>query len=40
LCNCLDELIKEGILKKPAGYGLHASLNVRMKSEIEKIIFG
>lgn len=36
----LDALIKEGfVVKKPTGYGLHISLNVRMKAEIEKIIF-
>ena len=36
----LDHLIKEGIiLTKPTGYGLHLSLNVQMKSEIERIIF-
>ncbi len=37
----LDELVKEGlVVKKPTGYGLHISLNVRMKAEIEKLIFG
>ena len=25
------------VLKKPTGYGLHVSLNVKMKAEIEKI---
>ncbi|HLC92791.1 MAG TPA: hypothetical protein VJH23_03715 [archaeon] len=36
----LDNLIKEGfVAKKPTGYGMHISLNVRMKAEIEKIIF-
>ena len=35
-----EELIKEGvIIKKPTGYGLHISLNVKKKDEIEKIIF-
>lgn len=37
----LDELIREGfIVKKPTNYGLHVSLNMAKKSEIEKIIFG
>ena len=37
----IEELIKEGIIvKKPTGYGLHVSLNVGKKAEIEKIIFG
>ncbi len=36
----LEQLAREGIIvKKPTGYGLHVSLNVKMKSEIEKIIF-
>ncbi len=36
----LEKLVKQGIvIKKPTGYGLHVSLNVRMKSEIEKTIF-
>ena len=36
----LDALIKEGfILTKPTGYGLHLSLNVQRKGEIEQIIF-
>ena len=36
----LEELVKEGfVVKKPTGYGLHVSLNSRMKAEIEKIIF-
>jgi len=36
----LENLIKEGfVLKKPTSYGLHVSLNVKMKAEIEKIIF-
>lgn len=36
----LEELIREGLVaKKPTGYGLHISLNVRMKAEIEKTIF-
>lgn len=35
-----EKLIREGfIVKKPTSYGLHVSLNVKMKSEIEKIIF-
>ncbi|MBI4044559.1 MAG: hypothetical protein HY392_02525 [Candidatus Diapherotrites archaeon] len=35
----LEQLIKEGfVIKKPTGHGLHISLNVRMKAEIEKII--
>ncbi len=37
----LENLIREGlVVKKPTGYGLHVSLNVRMKEEIERIIFG
>lgn len=37
----LDALIKEGfIIPKPTGYGIHVSLNVNMKAEIEKIVFG
>ncbi len=37
----LEQLIREGfVVKKPAGYGLHVSLNVGMKAEIERIIFG
>ena len=37
----LERLIREGIVvQKPTGYGLHVSLNVRMKAEIEKIILG
>ncbi len=37
--NEAEQLIREGlIVKKPTGYGLHISLNVRMKAEIEKII--
>ena len=41
LKNELELLIKEGfVLPKPAGYGLHVSLNVNMKPQIEKIIFG
>jgi hypothetical protein len=36
----LEQLIREGfVVKKPTGYGLHVSLNVKMKSEIERIIF-
>ena len=36
----LEQLAREGlILKKPTGYGLHVSLNVRMKPEIEKNCF-
>ena len=36
--NELELLIKENyVLKKPTGYGLHVSLNVKMKAEIEKI---
>lgn len=36
----IGQLIREGfIIKKPTGYGLHVSLNVGMKAEIEKIIF-
>ena len=36
--NELELLIKENyVLKKPTGYGLHVSLNVKMKVEIEKI---
>jgi len=36
----LERLIKEGfVLKKPTHYGLHVSLNVQKKKEIEKIIF-
>ena len=35
-----EKLIRAGlVIKKPTGYGLHVSLNVRMKAEIEKIIF-
>ena len=38
--NELEQLIREGfIMEKPTGYGLHISLNIRMKAEIEKIIF-
>ncbi|MDD5162845.1 MAG: hypothetical protein PHD95_01410 [Candidatus ainarchaeum sp.] len=38
--NELEQLIREGfVVKKPTGYGLHVSLNVGMKAEIEKIIF-
>ncbi|MFH1390948.1 MAG: hypothetical protein ABIH20_01415 [Candidatus Diapherotrites archaeon] len=38
--NEIEKLIREGfIIKKPTGYGLHVSLNVKMKPEIEKIIF-
>ncbi|MDD5337653.1 MAG: hypothetical protein PHS02_04175 [Candidatus ainarchaeum sp.] len=34
-----DELMKEGILiAKPTSYGLHVSLNPKMKEAIEKII--
>ncbi|MBI4043298.1 MAG: hypothetical protein HY393_00640 [Candidatus Diapherotrites archaeon] len=37
----LEQLIREGILvEKPTGYGLHVSLNVEKKAEIERIIFG
>jgi len=37
----LEQLAREGIIiKKPTGYGLHISLNVKMKAGIEKIIFG
>lgn len=36
-----DNLIREGfIVQKPTGYGLHVSLNMKMKPEIEKILFG
>ncbi len=36
----LEQLIREGmVVEKPTGYGLHVSLNVKMKAEIEKIIF-
>jgi len=36
----LEQLAREGlVVKKPTGYGLHVSLNVRMKAEIERIIF-
>lgn len=32
-------LIREGfIVEKPTGYGLHLSLNVQKKSEIEKVV--
>ncbi|MDO8537415.1 MAG: hypothetical protein Q7S21_00860 [archaeon] len=35
----LEQLIREGfIVKKPTGHGLHVSLNVQMKAEIEKIV--
>lgn len=38
--NELEQLVREGIvIKKPTSYGLHVSLNVGMKAEIEKIIF-
>jgi hypothetical protein len=38
--NELKQLAREGfVVKKPTGYGLHVSLNVGMKPEIEKIIF-
>ncbi|MDP2666090.1 MAG: hypothetical protein Q8P05_01145 [Candidatus Diapherotrites archaeon] len=36
----LDGLIKEGlILTKPTGYGLHVSLNVHRKADIEQMVF-
>ena len=36
----IEQLIREGfIAKKPTGYGLHVSLNIQMKAEIERIIF-
>ncbi|MFH1587902.1 MAG: hypothetical protein ABIA76_01020 [Candidatus Diapherotrites archaeon] len=36
----LKNLIKEGfIIEKHTCYGLHVSLNVKFKAEIEKIIF-
>jgi ATP-dependent DNA ligase len=36
----LEQLAREGIvIKKPTGYGLHVSLNVRMKAEIERMVF-
>lgn len=36
----LEQLIRDGlVVKKPTGYGLHVSLNVKMKAEIEKILF-
>ena len=36
----IKQLIREGfIAKKPTGYGLHVSLNIQMKAEIERIIF-
>jgi len=36
----LEQLAREGlIVKKPTGYGLHVSLNVRMKAEIERMVF-
>ena len=38
--NEINNLIKQGIIiEKSTGYGLHVSLNVEMKPEIEKIIF-
>ncbi|MDD5148015.1 MAG: hypothetical protein PHH08_00955 [Candidatus ainarchaeum sp.] len=38
--NELEQLVREGfVVKKPTGYGLHVSLNVGKKAEIEKIIF-
>ncbi|MFH0715119.1 MAG: hypothetical protein V1847_05235 [Candidatus Diapherotrites archaeon] len=36
----IKELVREGILvEKPTGYGLHVSLNVSKKQEIERILF-
>ena len=36
----IGQLIREGfIIPKPTGYGFHVSLNVKMKPEIEQIIF-
>ncbi len=36
----LKELIKQGlVLEKHTNYGLHVSLNIKKKKEIEKIIF-
>ncbi len=36
----LDQLIREGlVVPKPTGYGLHVSLNVQKKAEIERIAF-
>jgi hypothetical protein len=35
----LDALIREGIIQtKPTGYGLHVSLNILRKDEIERIV--
>ncbi len=35
-----EQLIREGlVVPKPTSYGLHVSLNVKMKAEIEKTIF-
>ncbi|MFH1751816.1 MAG: hypothetical protein ABH821_02660 [archaeon] len=35
----LEKLCRGGfIIKKPTGYGLHVSLNVRMKREIDEIV--
>ena len=37
----LDGLIHDGLIHtKPTGYGLHVSLNVEMKAEIERIVLG
>lgn len=37
----LEQLIRDGLVaEKPTGYGLHVSLNVNRKADIEKIIFG
>lgn len=36
----LEKLIREGlIITKPTSYGRHVSLNVRMKAEIERMLF-
>lgn len=36
----LEQLIREGlVVSKPTGYGLHVSLNVQKKAEIEQIAF-
>lgn len=36
----VKKLIREGlIVPKKTGYGLHVSLNVKKKAEIEKIVF-